>query len=410
MKVPRRLAALGLVALLAGCGSPSEPPESPPSPMPIVKQTSLDIATLVDSMNAFGADLLNSPALADQANLVVSPVSVSILLQMVAAGAAGKTAQEMAQVLHLPDGAVVHAQELLRAFGTADLKVSTMAWAQQGLRIKPAFTDVLRTQFNTTLNDADFRRDFEDARNRINKTVAEQTGGKITGLFPAGSLDGDTRLVLTNAIYLVATWAREFKQDRTADAPFTRADGSTVRVPMMHNEPDQDDPDSRLGYAAGPGYQVVTLPYKGGRLAYSVILPTGPDLTDVLRTKAISAILKEVRPALVTLSMPKFTVKSELDLTKALRAGMPSAFADADFSGITTDEALEIQRIQHNTFVQVDEHGTVAAAATGGAMRATSAVQPHVVTVDHPFLFVVTDTATGAPLFLGKVNDPTARD
>jgi len=210
--------------------------------------------------------------------------------------------------------------------------------------------------------------------------------------------------VLTNALHLKADWAREFPRDRTADAPFTRADGSTVTVPMMHNDQDEQ---AKVGYAEGPGYQVVTLPYKGGELAFTVIVPA---TVDALRGKGIAALLGEVRPALVTLAMPRFTARSAMDLTETLAAaGMPVAFTDAaDFSGVTDDDDLYIDSVQHKTFVRVDEQGTEAAAATGVDEQAVSAPLTYTVTVDRPFLFVITDTATGAPLFLGRISDPTA--
>ncbi|GAB3898373.1 hypothetical protein GCM10029964_082660 [Kibdelosporangium lantanae] len=178
---------------------------------------------------------------------------------------------------------------------------------------------------------------------------------------------------------------------------------------MMHNHPDHDDPDSKLGYAEGPGYQAVTLPYRGGALAFTVILPTAGKSTDTLDASTIAAVTKKIQPEYISIAMPRFTTKSTLDLNEPLKAlGMATAFNGADFSGITTDEPLAIQTVQHETFVQVDEHGTVAAAASGVGMKATSAPQQRSMVVDRPFLFVVTDTATGAQLFLGRIADPTA--
>ncbi|GAB3898377.1 hypothetical protein GCM10029964_082670 [Kibdelosporangium lantanae] len=167
-----------------------------------------DVAALVDGINTFGSDLLGSPQLRDRPNLVVSPVSVALALRMVAAGAAGRTAQDMAAVLHQPANTVGPVQDLLRVFGAADVKVANTVWTQQGLNVKPTYTDILRTQFAASPNDADFKRDAEGARQRINKTVADQTNGKITDLFPPRSLDGTTRMVVTNAVYLAAAWAR----------------------------------------------------------------------------------------------------------------------------------------------------------------------------------------------------------
>ncbi|GAB1510182.1 serpin family protein [Actinophytocola sp. KF-1] len=368
--------------------------------MPVAQRVPADVAALVAAADAFGLDLLTAPTLADRPNLVVSPVSVSLVLQMIGAGAAGTTADQMRAVLHLPAGV----RPRLPEFDGDALRVSNAAWAQRGLDLKPAFRDTLRSRFRTTMRAADFTGDAEGVRRRINQTVADETAGRITDLFPPGTIDGDNRLVLTNALYLKAAWARAFPRERTEDAPFTRADGSTVTVPMMHNEPDTDG-TGVLGYAEGPGYQVVTVPYRGGKLAFTVIVPAAPD---ALRGKGLSALLDEVAPAHVVLAMPRFTAGSALDLRETLRAaGMTEAFSTAaDFSGITDDEVLYLDTVRHKTYVRVDEEGTEAAAASGAGAKAVSAPVPHTVTVDRPFIFVITDTANGAPLFLGRIGDP----
>lgn len=401
MRFSTRSVVFGVALLVAGCGAEPEP-EAPPPPLPVARQVSADVTALVAAADAFGLDLLTSPVLADKPNLVVSPVSVSLVLQMIGAGAAGRTADQIRAVLHLPDGV----QPRLPEFDRDALKVSNAAWAQRGLDLEPAFRDTLRSRFGTTMREADFEADAEGVRHRINQTVADQTEGKITDLFPAGSIDGDSRLVLTNALYLKAAWAREFPRDRTVDAPFTRADGSTVTVPMMHNEPDTDG-TGMLGYAEGPGYQVVTLPYRGGKLAFTVIVPGD---VDALRGKGLATLLSEVTPAHVVLAMPRFTAGSAMDLRETLAAaGMPDAFSSAaDFSGVTDDAALYLDSVQHKTYVRVDEEGTEAAAATGADAQVVSAPVPRTVTVDRPFIFVITDTANGAPLFLGRVDDPAA--
>lgn len=403
MAVLRRVAAVGVVLgfLVTACGAEPEPaPERPPRPVPVAQRVPVDVSALVSAADAFGLDLLTAPGLADQPNLVVSPISVSLAVQMVGAGAAGRTATQIRDVLHLPDGVTPR----LPAFDRDALKVSNTAWTQRGLTLKPAYTDALRDRFGTSMQEADFAADPDGERRRINRTVADQTAGRITGLFPPGSIDADSRLVLTNALYLKAAWAREFPREKTLDAPFTRADGSTVMVPMMHNDTDDD---SMLGYAEGPGYKAVTLPYKGGKLAFTVIVPAS---AEALKGKGIAALLAEIRPAHVTLAMPRFTAGSAIDLRGTLTdAGMADAFTPAaDFSGITDDTALYLGAVRHKTFVQVDEEGTEAAAATGVEAKAVSAAVPYTVTVDRPFLFVITDTANGAPLFLGRIGDPTA--
>jgi serpin B len=369
-------------------------------------------AALVAAADRFGLDLLTSPATPQRGNLVLSPASVATALQMVSAGAGGRTATELAEVLRMKNPAT---EALLKATDPKDdtLEIANTVWAQQGLPIEPTFTNTLDSRFGAPLHTADFTRDPETARRTVNTAVADQTKGLIPNLFPEGSLDDTTQLVLTDAVYLAASWATAFPADHTTPGPFTNEDGSTVQVPMMHSDPDRDpELPPAYGYATGPGYQLATLPYAGGRLAFTIVLPTaGQPLVDVVRTvraTGLPTVLAAVRPAQLELAMPRFTVTSDLELTATLASlGMPSAFGDtADFSGITKAESLSIQTVRHDAVIRVDERGTTAAAATGVGMRATSGAVTRTITVDHPFLFAITDSATGTPLFLGRVTDP----
>jgi serpin B len=168
---------------------------------------------------------------------------------------------------------------------------------------------------------------------------------------------------------------------------------------------------TEYGYAAHDGYQVVTLPYAGGALAMSILLPSGPlaPLQDRLTKTGLGPLLAGVTPTQVDLWLPRFTVRSGFSLNGALSAlGMPEAFSDAaDFAGITTTEPLTIQAVEHQAYVHVDEEGTEAAAATGVAMKLVSLrLTDQRVVVDRPFLFAITAVASGAPLFLGRVDDP----
>lgn len=385
----------------------------------MVQQVSTATAALVATRDRFGLDLLD--AVGDRSgNVVVSPVSLGVALQMVGAGARGATAAQLANVLHLPGGAgsaaaAAAGQARLATTSHDTLQISTTVWAQRGMPVEPAFLTTLRHRFDADVHRADFRQDPGGARKHINATVARQTAGEINALFPRGALSSRTRLVLADVIHLAAPWALEFPEAKTATHPFTRPDGSTVPVPMMHNDIDDAPPgQGKLGYAAGPGYQIVTLPYAGGELAFTLLLPTRGTVAamiDKVRARGLPAVLGAVEPEPVRLAMPTFTVRTERDVSGTLAAlGMPLAFSrHADFSGITTAVPLRIQTVRHDVVVRVDEHGTRAAAASGVGVSATAAVAGVRVTADHPFLFVITATATGAPLFLGRITDPAAR-
>jgi serpin B len=365
---------------------------------------------------AFGIDLLTAEAAREQGNVALSPVSVAIALQMVATGAGGATATQLAHVLHLPNAAAAGPAGQAATAGIAAAAVpgsvtvhtANTLWTQQGKPVLPGFSAGLSTHFGTTEHSADFSSDPDGARQAINDLVAAQTERKIPALFPPGSIDDNTALVLTNALYLAVAWQDQFHQDQTAPAAFTAANGSANNVPTMHGT-------FSAKYASGPGYQVVTLPYVGGRLGFSVLLPAPGSnpaaLLSTLRDNGFTSAMAAAKQADVILSLPKFTVKSTMDLSGVLSAlGMPIAFTpQADFDRISGDR-LSIQDVQHDAYVQVDENGTVAAAASGVAIGTSAAAAPPLavrVEVNRPFLFAITDLSTGLPLFLGRISNPS---
>jgi serpin B len=216
-------------------------------------------------------------------------------------------------------------------------------------------------------------------------------------------VDAMTRLVLVNALYLKAPWSDPFDTSATTRQPFTRADGSRVRVEMM-----QGDPEG-AAYLTGAHYRAARLPYAGAGLAMTVALPDSghePDALEALLGGGLSA----PGEAGVHIALPRFTFRTPSGLKQPLiDLGMPLAFGEtADFSTMSPAEPLYIQDVLHQSFIGVDESGTEAAAATAVVMRATSGVfHQHAVVCDRPFLFVIHDTANGAPLFAGRVADPS---
>jgi serpin B len=292
---------------------------------------------------------------------------------------------------------------------SATLRAPNTMWVQSGLPLLPGFTGRLS---GAGLEAADFAAAPEAARAEINRVIAEQTAGKITGLLPRGTIDLATRLVLASAIYLKASWARPFPEKATSDGPFyPEGPGRpALTVPMMHGTAPRD-------YLRGDGYQAVLLPYAGARLAMAVVLPDGPlagagtlaGAGGGLAGGGLRAMLAGATRHQVTLSLPRFRLESSFSLIPALRhLGVQQAFGDhADFSGITEAERLQISLIVHKAYVDVDEHGTEAAAATAAVIRAAAAMRtppPVTMTVDRPFLFAIIETGTGLPLFLGQVS------
>jgi serpin B len=362
--------------------------------------------------DAFGADLyrlLSEPG----SDVVFSPVSVASVLQMALCGARGQTASELAGALHL-DGSPDAADAALRtlpalvagvtADGTVTFRAPAAVWLQAGLPLEPDFT----ARLGAAVAEADFAGAPQQARAQINRVVAEQTEEKITGLLPAAAVDDRTRLVLTSAIYLKAGWAETFPAHATADAPFypDGPDRPSRTVRMMHSTA------ARM-YVRGDGYQAVLLPYRGGNLALAVVLPDGPlaALTPVLAAGGVRGLLAGTVRYEVTLALPRFRLETGFDLVAVLRGlGVQQAFTDhADFSGITGATRLLINAIAHKAYVDVDEQGTEAAAATAVTFRPTAAfraAQPVTMTVDRPFLFAIWSAPAGVPLFLGQVSRP----
>ena len=394
-----------------------------------------DIAAYTRENAAFGLELLGEVADdAPASNLLVSPLSASGALAMTWAGARGETEAEMREALRFPHdqsdlhptvgalqydineraGAVPRFEvpQVWRS-NTFELAVANALWGQRGYPFREPFLETVEANYGGGLREVEFRTDAGASRAAINGWAASATNGRVDDLVPPDVLDERTRLVLTNAVYLLADWARPFDPDDTEDREFTALDGSTSRVPTMHQE-------AEFRYLAGrdPDYRAVELPYVGGDVSMVILLPAegafesfaasidGAWLADRF------AELDGTDPREVRLSVPRFEFETALELSGPLESlGMSTAFdRTAEFEGIArpseTGERLYIGDVFHDTYVRVDEEGTEAAAATGVHMQAVSA--PPAITVDRPFLFLIRDRETDAVLFLGRVVDAAA--
>jgi serpin B len=284
------------------------------------------------------------------------------------------------------------------------LRIANAPFAQRDMPLEPAYLEALASRFGAGLRLVDYVGATEAARQAINAWVDEQTEQRIPELLVPGILTPETRLTLVNAVYLKAPWLTAFADEATAPATFTRADGTTVDVPTMSLT-------SHMRHAAGGDWAAVEIPYLGGLLAMTLIVPA--DLAafeEALTPETLDAIFDGLTDAEVDLALPRFSIETKASLGDALAAlGMPAAFTgEADFSGITTAERLAISDVIHQANIDVDEKGTEAAAATAVVMRATAMpAEPVAVRVDRPFLFALRDVPTGAVLFLGLVGDPS---
>ncbi len=396
--------SLLLCALLAMVGPPPATAADP-------------AAAVASDGNAFAFDLYARLRSAQPGNLFFSPQSISTALAMTYDGARGDTATEMARTLHfsLPQDQLpaAYAALLAKLQGPGGerpyrLSVANRLWGQRGTTFLEPFLTTTRKYYGAELGLVDFMKDAESARAEINGWVRKQTADKIGDLIPPGVLGPATRLVLANAIYFQGTWARQFAKSATHDQPFHAAADRTVTVPLMFGK-------VRAGYAAhaDAGLKVLELPYRGDDLTMLILLPDAPDglpaLEGRLTAEAVGGWTGGLARKDVLVYLPRFSVESRFALAPTLGAmGMPLAFSDtADFSGMNGQRDLSVSAVVHKARVDVDEEGTVAAAATGTVMALTAArEEPPVFRADHPFVFLIRHNPTGAILFLGRVVDP----
>ncbi|MBN1911038.1 MAG: serpin family protein [Pirellulales bacterium] len=382
-----------------------------------------DVEAVVEGNNTFALDLyaqLSRAKQNDNKNLFFSPHSLSTALAMTAAGARGQTEAEMAKVLHFPfPTAQVHPAmaELAAALRRAEndnltLLVANRLWGQKDYAFLPEFLATTKKDYGAELAQVDFIHDAEAARKTINAWVERQTRQKIRNLIPKGMLDRLTRLVLTNAVYFKGQWQSPFDKKRTLMARFRPGtDESTVdpsvRVPMMHKVDD-------FAYADLPELQILELPYAGEQVSMIVLLPKKvdglPDLEKSLDVKTVQKWFRQLRRQKVVVYLPRFSTTGQFELSKTLSAlGMPRAFDpdEADFSGMTSKPDLFVSKVIHKAFVDVNEEGTEAAAATAVIMKrkgGPSALPTF--RADHPFVFLIRHKPTGSILFLGRLIRP----
>lgn len=377
-----------------------------------------DTRKVADSVNKLGFDLYGRLS-QQEGNLFFSPASISSALAMTYAGAAGGTEKEMATVLHFAEMGLAR-KPFHEAFGTLTsllnssnerggyvLDTANRLWGQRSYKFQPEFLALTREQYGAELQTVDFAQS-EAARREINQWVEKQTRDKIVDLIPGGVLNQYMRLVLTNAIYFNGAWEHEFAKKATKDEAFYLAGGAEIESPMMHQQED-------FRYAAIDGGQAVELPYVGREISMIVLLPHRrdglPALEKSLSAKKVADWSGSLRQREVNLALPKFKLTSQFQLSSELKAlGMTTAFSDrADFSRMAVGEPLRISEVLHKAFVDVNEQGTEAAAATAVMIEATAAPvrqEPVEFRADHPFVFLLRDNRTGAILFLGRVVDP----
>ncbi len=404
--------APGVVKVLESQKSRVENPQVDPS----------DVSQVTNGNTAFAVDLYQK--LREQGgNLFFSPYSISVALAMTYAGARGGTEQQMANTMHFaPTGDKLHAvynfldqklasrakQQTGDGGQAFQLDIANSIWGQDGFSFLPSFLDILSQNYGAGMRVTDFVQSPEASRQAINDWVSQQTQDKIHDLFPEGSIDNNTRLVLANAIYFKASWATPFTSSATQNKPFYLLDKNLVDVPMM-----TAPVDNQMLYYKGDGVQSVVLPYEGNQVSMVIVMPDEGQYDKFetgLTSGELNQIFQSAQNKSIQLSMPKFKIESQFGLAETLSAmGMKDAFdpSQADFSGMDGNKDLYITSVMHKAFINVDEQGTEAAAATGVAVGLLSMPQePMRFTVNRPYLFFIRDNETGTILFAGRVLNP----
>jgi len=375
-----------------------------------------NISNFVNSSNQFAFDLY-SILKGEERNIFFSPYSLSTAMAMAYEGARGQTSEEIRQVFHYPEDIEILRRgyaEIINQINKKDKKyelhTANALWAQKNYPFLPEYFKTVEKYYGGKVTNVDFARDTENSRLTINKWVEEQTRNRIKDLIPQGAITPLTRLVLTNAIYFKGDWATQFPKGNTKEAEFRISADKKVRVPLMFIG------GRKFNYAENEALQLLELPYAGNELSMLILLPRN-ELSEVepyLKADKIQDLIKDMRQEEVDVYLPRFKFE-----TKYLMGGeqgilgmmgMPTAFSEmrADFSGMTGKPDLYITEVVHQAFVEVNEEGTEAAAATGIILVGKMVMERLVFRADHPFIFIIQHRETGNILFMGRVIDPTA--
>jgi serine protease inhibitor len=367
---------------------------------------------LVSGTNEFTFDFYHTSILKTDGNVLISPLSMSMALGMIYPGAENNTAAEMKKTLHFLknlDAQNLQYQDLVNSISgpKSPLIVTNMAWLNQGTKYKNDFLDIQKKYFQSSFREVDFR-DEENTRKLINTTIEEQTRNKIHDLLPPGSITPLTRLVLTNALYFKNAWLKPFKPEQSAPGDFHTTPGNASKVMFM---------SSKGHYQAFENGEVkiLELPYlqsgQGPIFSMLIILPKG-DLQSFeenyfalenLETWGLSTM------DMTNVKIPKFKIEHMTEVKPILQdLGMIKAFKeDAEFTGICENDQLFITDVFHKTFVEVNEQGTEAAAATavGAAIRSGPPPKGEFI-ADKPFIFLIKEKSTNCIVMIGRIVQP----
>ncbi len=376
-----------------------------------------EINSVIKANNQFAFDLYSKYRSKD-GNVFYSPYSISSALAMTYEGARGKTAEEMQAVFHFPQEASIRRdsfskinQQINKKDKKYALSTANALWAQKDYKFLDEYFSLVDQYYGGKVTNLDFARETENSRITINSWVAEQTNDKIKDLIPSGLITPDTALVLTNAIYFKGFWLKQFNKNNTKEEEFRISPDIKIKTQMMH----LNGKEAKFNYAETDNLQILELPYEGDDLSMIILLPKEDDLSVLegsLSAEKLSEWKTSLRIEQVDLYVPKFKFETKSFMAEDLQEmGMPTSFGvGADFSGMTGVRDLFISQVIHQAFIDVNEEGTEAAAATAVVMSRGMAMKPDPIKIfkaDHPFIFIIQDRETGNILFMGRVSNPS---
>ena len=368
------------------------------------------LGSLVDSLNNFSFNFYNHVSEGNNSNIFFSPYSIFVALSMAYEGARGNTAAEMSNILNILQNDSATKGSFARIYNLLNqkqegYKISTANafWANQNYKFLPEYISILQNYYMAEAHELDFS-DNEQASDIINTWIELKTNNKIKDMIDPNALSELTAMVLTNAIYFKGLWEFPFDPQNTTESDFKTTNNETTKVNMMSLY------NTKFNYTETSDLQILKLPYSGNDLSMIIVLPKENNISvaeSELSAENLAEWNDKFNEIKIDVKIPRFTFTSDYNLNDILKQmGMVDAFerTAADFSGMDGTRSLFISDVLHKAFVQVNEEGTEAAAAT--AVIVTMNANTDSFTADHPFVFLIQHEQTGAVLFMGKVMAP----
>ena len=368
---------------------------------------------LTGSLNSYSFDLYREIKVKDE-NLFFSPVSTYLALMIAYEGAHADTKHEFDVVLHIDNPDLLNdiegfSSNLITWKDSSNfLNISNAVWIQNKFKIDSTYQTNVQKKYKADVRSVDFVKKHETA-SEINNWVSEKTNNLFKNIVSTNDINEYTRLIISNAIYFIGKWAEEFERRLTKPDDFYSISNDLVQIDFMNQT-------EFLGYFENDEIQFVSIPYKGNDKSFCIILPQKrygiAEIENELDEALLNKIFNNLEYTKVILSIPKFKLETSYSLIEPLKKlGLKAAFtSNADFSGITTEEPLLINKINHKAYIEIDEEKTVAAAVTTVELMSVTAVgpvpKPKIFKADHPFIFLILDNKTKGIIFMGRYAKP----